>query len=618
MMGRILIVFLVLAILSSSELVNYNSNNRSIKENTSPDDIFVTASDYEKHEKIVIQSDADFQNQEWPGSGASGDPYIIEGLIIETHAEDESCIDIRNTGVHFIIRDCYIYSKNGFWEMSILLTELQNGIIQNCSITGCGIYIGRSSECVVMENIIYHCLAGGISVSLCYGINITSNTIHGCRNGINAGSGGKGRSIVDSRVRIVSNIIYGCDSAGYRSDGLSLGDIDKVLIENNTIYLNRGLHQSGYGVFLDYRCQSNIIRGNKIGWNLGGNVYDDEYIYSNENEWSDNYYSDYDGSGSYPIEGADLWKFDDSPNLWTHDSIPFVNQLNDITFRWGVEEPILEWIPSDTLPGVFEIFLNSTSIVNSSWGVGAEKIKFSLDGLYPGIVNITITVYNGAGIFISDSVNVQVLPQKHNLRWGVKENITLEFDFSTSKTNYFWTNVVSEKLAMNITKLPEILDYIEYIPTPNWVSFWPENDSMSHLDYYFSHEGMIHASISPAIPIGNWSVFSDLLHDIYDPLTVNSTDLNMSIIDDFQSWGFSFSYRLGDALFDTQSLWYKSDGSLQKVLLEVEYPEVGYVIVTIDRSNPPMTDMILPFIPIILCGIIVSVIVLIIIKKRAR
>jgi len=59
------------------------------------------------HVPIVIDGNADFVTQGWPGSGSSVDPYIISGLNI-TYDLGIPAIQVYNADVSFVIRDCYI------------------------------------------------------------------------------------------------------------------------------------------------------------------------------------------------------------------------------------------------------------------------------------------------------------------------------------------------------------------------------------------------------------------------------------------------------------------------------------------------------------------------------
>ena len=51
---------------------------------------------------IVITDNTNFTTLGFPGAGTKSDPYIIEGLKINS---TDDCINIKDTTAHFIIRD---------------------------------------------------------------------------------------------------------------------------------------------------------------------------------------------------------------------------------------------------------------------------------------------------------------------------------------------------------------------------------------------------------------------------------------------------------------------------------------------------------------------------------
>ncbi|MDF1537717.1 MAG: hypothetical protein P1Q69_02300, partial [Candidatus Thorarchaeota archaeon] len=94
-----------------------------------------TLSVYEEHGPISITSDTDFDSQaaseEWDGTGAPGDPYVIGGLNI---TYDGVCITISDTTRHFRIEDCYLSSPNSRNGYGIDINYVVNGTISNCKI----------------------------------------------------------------------------------------------------------------------------------------------------------------------------------------------------------------------------------------------------------------------------------------------------------------------------------------------------------------------------------------------------------------------------------------------------------------------------------------------------
>lgn len=90
------------------------------------------------------------------------------------------------------------------------------------------------------------------------------------------------------------------------------------------------------------------------------------------------------------------------------DVSPTIDSPHDITYRSGSTNNRIVWTPSDKYPDWFEVTYNSSILVEGSWG--GSRILVNVDGLDVGNHEFTITVYDGSGNSISDSVTVTVLP----------------------------------------------------------------------------------------------------------------------------------------------------------------------------------------------------------------
>ncbi|MGY5880909.1 MAG: right-handed parallel beta-helix repeat-containing protein, partial [Candidatus Thorarchaeota archaeon] len=91
--------------------------------------------DYTNHVPILIDEANDFVNQGWPGSGTSGDPYIIAGVSIVADL-DLVCISIHNTSAYFLIQDCYIEQGSDMAAIDFLNTT--HGTIQYTTVNSTG------------------------------------------------------------------------------------------------------------------------------------------------------------------------------------------------------------------------------------------------------------------------------------------------------------------------------------------------------------------------------------------------------------------------------------------------------------------------------------------------
>ncbi|MCS7240263.1 MAG: right-handed parallel beta-helix repeat-containing protein [Candidatus Bipolaricaulota bacterium] len=120
------------------------------------------------HEPIYIHSDAGFtwENGVVKGSGTAGDPYVIEGWVIDTRGHDYG-IYVDGTRAHFVIRNCQIrYPQE---RAGIFLSNVRNGRIEGNAIFGgkIAIHLLASQNVTITGNAIGFCdygiLVGGAS-----------------------------------------------------------------------------------------------------------------------------------------------------------------------------------------------------------------------------------------------------------------------------------------------------------------------------------------------------------------------------------------------------------------------------------------------------------------------
>lgn len=88
---------------------------------------------------------------------------------------------------------------------------------------------------------------------------------------------------------------------------------------------------------------------------------------------------------------------------------PSIDAPDDITFDEGDTGYTIVWSPFDFSPDSYIIRRNGTIVHSGSWNTSDEVITFSLDGLEYGIYNISITVFDKAGLYITDFVIVTVV-----------------------------------------------------------------------------------------------------------------------------------------------------------------------------------------------------------------
>lgn len=104
------------------------------------------------HDPIHIEGDSDFThpNGVSSGSGTLSDPYIIESWDIWGEA-GVNCVEIRNTSMHFVIRNCSLQISDG-----VVLAGVSNGTVTAVTTYACGysLRVEDSSDIMISENTI--------------------------------------------------------------------------------------------------------------------------------------------------------------------------------------------------------------------------------------------------------------------------------------------------------------------------------------------------------------------------------------------------------------------------------------------------------------------------------
>jgi parallel beta-helix repeat protein len=237
---------------------------------------------YVQHTPVIINSNLDFESQGWSGNGTQSNPFIIEGLSIVTDGKE--CINISNTDVFFIIRDCYISSVND-WERlynrGITLGNVTNAMIERVEISKkwLAITIFSSSNCSIIECEIYDsCLAidinGRNGEDYPEHCRIFNNTIYGNEEGVSLA---RVRHCVIDRNNIVGGIYLQetveCTVSNNKIDGsqadfwsyyLSFFESIDTFVANNTM-VNSGLEfDTMYAP--SFQLYNNTVNGKPIGY----------------------------------------------------------------------------------------------------------------------------------------------------------------------------------------------------------------------------------------------------------------------------------------------------------------------------------------------------------------
>ncbi len=365
--------------------------------------------DLQEHDPIEIFSDADFADQGWPGNGSESNPFIIENLKFRAQW---GSIVIWNTTKYFEIRRCYFTRLTptsggpavNFWNVT-------NGHVINNIINGTsyGVGIRNSTNVVVTDNTVYDTNFGGIFFWEGKEILITNNTIHHTN-----GFGIEMDETTDFTIR--DNRIYESYRGLYLKDVQSGNILRNIIwrnefgvdlvighsiITNNSIYGNTEI-----GIRVRTGIASNMIYGNRIGWNGVQNAEDN----SNSTGWDDglgtgNSWSDYNGTGQYPVPGSSS-SLDRWPLILVDNAAPVVDQPLDIDFEFGSKGHILRWSTSDEFPLSYQISNDGVGMDEGTWT--DQTVTSLLDDLQPGTHSLRLLLWDAQGNFTTSDVSVLV------------------------------------------------------------------------------------------------------------------------------------------------------------------------------------------------------------------
>jgi len=204
---------------------------------------------------INIPHNLFFDPAGFTGSGTEGDPYILDGEVIDV-PNGLTGIRIDGTTAHFIIRNCVINSSSG-GAFGIDLQDLSNGTIENCTIYGVddGIQIQNSYDVNITANTIYDCGMNGIASWSTSKVLISQNTISDI---------GYKALILDNshNVTVSDNSILRTNLDGSFSGpcGIDSDDSDNLTILSNEIRSTN----KGYGMDID--SAANLVVDNNLVW----------------------------------------------------------------------------------------------------------------------------------------------------------------------------------------------------------------------------------------------------------------------------------------------------------------------------------------------------------------
>jgi len=286
---------------------------------------------------------------------------------------------------------------------------LRDGIFRNVPI---GIQLGFSDDNTLTNNTMSENSVHGLELETSYRNMITNNAalnnavygmyLHLSQNNTLANNTVSGNTEQGIYVYFSSdNALIDNTITRNGLDGVCLGSVtSNNVLTKNTIGLNNGTGVTNYG-------QSNLLYLNTFDSNVEGNALDNGF----DNQWNTtgvgNYWSDYNGTGTYKIPGT-AGSIDYHPQEIPDEDAPLIDHPSDIEYAEGTTGHVITWSPSDAHPATYELYRNGTLVGSGTWASG--EIMVSVDGFNVGTYNYTLVANDEAGHSTSDTVFVTVTP----------------------------------------------------------------------------------------------------------------------------------------------------------------------------------------------------------------
>jgi len=377
------------------------------------------------------------------GSGSYSDPYIIQNLIIDGQ-NSNSCIEIRDSNVYFIIQNCLLYnSGTGLYNAGIELANVINGqlITNNCSYNnGHGIGLYQSQNITINGNIVTHNEESGIFLGVSNNNNLSGNTLNENSNGVYLGLSNNNILSENSAFNNYQRGIYLSslsnfniilnNNLSYSEEGIFVSDS-----HNNTVSRNKADHND-YGIWVWYSNNNSIIGNALSNNNLFG-----LYLYRSNN--TDIICNTFIGNFYKNIDEFESVNNYFRLNYFDGIFAPFIiDNDGGGDFTWGELKDLFFWCKGS---GIWsDPYIINNIIIDGQNSSGCIEIRdstvfFKIEGCT--LYNSSSGVYN-AGIKLSDVINGQLIDNDCSNNNGVgiglyqSQNITIKGNIVTNNEEF--------------------------------------------------------------------------------------------------------------------------------------------------------------------------------------
>ncbi|TXT54244.1 MAG: hypothetical protein BAJATHORv1_80051 [Candidatus Thorarchaeota archaeon] len=239
-------LLLIISFLVQPSIINEISGESQIADSMDSSRIL----SYIEHDPIHITSDNNFNDtasaEGWIGNGSVSNPYVISGYNI---TNDNYCINIENTAVSFIIRDCYFQSNVSDSGFGVVLDQADGGKIVNNTFRDFWSSLDIYWSTTVIANNTFLSNLWGISMSYSWSSTLENNTFmddgeslieHSNYCGLQNNSFYPGIALYESNGCSLLNNSF----SSKESPGLTIGTSEDISLENLR-FNQTGLHLEG-------------------------------------------------------------------------------------------------------------------------------------------------------------------------------------------------------------------------------------------------------------------------------------------------------------------------------------------------------------------------------------
>ncbi len=402
--------------------------------------------DYIPHDPIYIDGSSDFaaqaEKEGWPGEGTKDNPYIIENYNI--NASKSNGIEIRNTNLYFIIKNCVIH--DGTYHSGIYFKNVRNGIVNGVIFYNneVGIDLADSYDNIISNNSITNNY-DGMRLDSSRSNNIMHNNISNNQYGIWFVSS-TSNNIMHNNI---SNNQYGIfHSSGNNIMHNSISDNQYGIFgssSNNIMHNNISNNQYGIHLYSFLESpNSNLIIYNNIYSNSWAGIWIESPIpsppLSHNNVMNDD--------GIFIFGGLQHWNTHTIENN-TINGKPlyyFKNQIGGMVPRDAGEvilanstEMIIENLSiNNTTVGIELGFSTQNIIINNS--ISNNQYGIHLYSSSSNIMHNNIYLNNWTGIWILSPINKITYNDIYSNNWA---GIYIEYSYHNSieKNNFIDNNL---------------------------------------------------------------------------------------------------------------------------------------------------------------------------------